>query len=217
MCTEETRDGQTPVNMPSSPPLHTPQHTHTPYCTRTYTQKHTSTTHIHIHTTPHTNTTHIHTHTTLHRTRTYSAHTHTPPHTSRTTSHTQTITHHTPPAPKRIHTCHTTPTHHTYVHTLYMYTHIHPTSCYTHTVKETLCRAARVTPLLDGLPRPGILRRQDLDIWSTPGATWGMRALKGKSSHQGPHRSWSCHPAGPRHQRAWNIWRKVPWSVACGM
>ena len=83
VCTEETRDGQRPVSMPSSPPLHTPQyththptahvhthkniqaphtyihtshHTHTPYCTRTYTQKHTSTTHIRIHNTPHTHT-----------------------------------------------------------------------------------------------------------------------------------------------------------------
>lgn len=185
---------------------HTTTHTHPLLHTYVHTKTYKHHTHPYTHHTTHIQT--PHTHTTLHCTRTYSAYTHTPSHTSHTTSHTQTITYHTPPAPKHIHTHHTIPTHHSYVHTSYMYTHTHPTSCYTHTVKETLCRAARVTPLLDGLPRPGILHRQEswsyLDIWSTPGATWGMSALKGKSSHQGPHRSWSCRPAGPRHQRAWN-------------
>lgn len=132
--TEETRDGQTPVNMPSSPPLHTPQHTHTPYCTRMYTQKHTSTTHIYTPHLTHTNTTHIYTYTTLHRTRTHSTYTHTPPHTSRTTSHTD---HHIP-HPTRTQT-YTHASHHTHTPLICTHTtlvHIHTPHILLHTYSE---------------------------------------------------------------------------------
>lgn len=124
--TEETRDGQTPVNMPSSPPLHTPQHTHTPYCTRMYTQKHTSTTHIHIHTTPHTYK--HHTHIYIHHTTpyTYTQYIHTHP----TTHITYHITHrpsHTTPHPHPNVYTRVTP----HPHTTHMYTH--HTCTHTHT------------------------------------------------------------------------------------
>lgn len=191
-----------------APHHYTHHNTHTPPTAHVCIHKNIQAPHTYTHHTSHIQTPHTYIHTPHYTVHVHTVHTHTPHHTHHVPHHTQTITYHTPPAPKRIHTRHTTPTHHSYVHTPHLYTYTHPTSCYTHTVKETLCRATRVTPLLDGLPRTGILRRQEswsyLDIWSTPGATWGMSALKGKSSHQGPHRSWSCHPAGPRHQRAWN-------------